>query len=121
MKIIEIPKIELPNGKKHIAIDMFTKILRDIAMKDEVSIETEYDKETRYLKIYAEAYDLVVYDSISIDSVVNVLFDIKRMESFANHVYELLKSYLVIAFEQTESFEALGTDEKWEFLELWCM
>lgn len=121
MKIIEIPKIELPNGKTHIAIDMFTKMLRDISIKDGVGIEIKKKINEHSLTIYAEAYGEVVDDSISIDSVVNDLFDIKRMERYANHVYELLKSYLVIGFEQIESFQSLGVDEKWEFLELWCM
>lgn len=121
MKIAEIPKVELPNGKTQIAIDMFTKMITDIAIKDGVGIEIKKKRNEYSLTIYAEAYGEVVDESIYIDSFVNVLFDIKRMERLANHVYELLKSYLIIAFEQIESFQSLVVDEKWEFLELWCM
>lgn len=121
MNIMEIPKVELPNGKTKISIDLFTKMIKDMAIKDEVSIKTEYDKDTRILKIYAEAYDLVVDDMFSIDCIVDYVFDIKNMERFAGKVYRNIRKTLVNNFEFDESFQKLGVDEHWEFLELWCM
>ena len=114
-------KIELTNGKTHMAINLFTKMIKDMAIKDEVSIKTEYDKDTRILKICAEAYDLVVDDGFSIDSIVNYIFNIKSMERFAGKVYRNIRKTLVNNFEVIESYRKLGVDEKWEFLELWCM
>ena len=106
---------------KKIAIDFFTKILKDIAIRDGVSIKTEYEKDTRFLKIYAEAYELVVDDMFSIDCIVDYVFDIKKMERFAGKVYSNIRKTLVNNFEAIESFQKLGVDEKWEFLELWGM
>ena len=40
MNIMEIPKVELPNGKTKISIDLFTKMLQDIAITDKVTITT---------------------------------------------------------------------------------
>ena len=121
LNMMYISKVELPNSKTKIAIDLFTKMLKDIAIKDEVSIKTEYNKDTRILKIYAEAYDLVVDSMISIDCIVYYVFDIKNMERFAGEVYRNIRKILVNNFESIESFQKLGVDEHWEFLELWCM
>ena len=118
---MKIQKVELPNGKTQIAIDLFTKILKDMAIKDEVSIKTEYDKDTRFLEIYAESYDLVVDYMFLIDDIVDYVFDIKKMECFTGEVYRNIRETIVNDFELIESSQKLGVDEHWEFLELWCM
>ena len=121
MKKTEVPKIELPNGKTHISIEMFTKMLRDIAIKDEVSIEIE--REEQILIIHAYAYGFCVEADIPISVIINKVFDFKRMKILTEEVYESLKTYLVQEAEYIENTqkEESEFDEHWEFLELWCM
>lgn len=108
-------------SKTDIAIDLFTKMLRDIAIKDEINIKIE--KKEYFLTVQAEAYGFCTEDNIPISVIVDKLFDIKLMNIFTKEVYKDLKTYLVDEAAYIENKQKLESefDEHWEFLELWCM
>lgn len=107
-------------SKTDIAVDMFTEILKDMAIKDEVRIETKYDKKEHVLKIYAKSYDIYVNDMFLIDDIVDYIFDIKRMKLFVEKVYRVIRHSFIIDFEEIENYqkEKAEVDERWEFVEL---
>lgn len=116
MKITEIPKIELPNCKTHIAIDMFTKMIRDIAMKDNVEIEIKCNE--YILEMNGKSYDVVVQDTMPKSIIVDNLFNIKLIKSIAEDEYRIIRFLLLEEFEKIEQDEKSEFDEHWEFVEL---
>ena len=107
-------------SKTDIAIDMFTEMLKNIAIKDEIRIETKYDIKERILKIYAKSYGICVDDRFLIDDIVDYIFDIKRMKLFAQKVYRVIRHTFIRDFEEIENYqkEKAEIDEHWEFVEL---
>lgn len=103
-------------SKTDIAIDMFTKMIKKTAMRDNVEIEIKCNE--HILQMYAKAYDVVVNDTIPKRLISDNLFYVERIKSIAKDEYRILRFLLVKEFEQIEYDEKCEVDEHWEFIEL---
>lgn len=103
-------------SKTDIAIDLFTKMLRDISIKDNVEIEIKCNE--YILEINAKSYDLVVQDTIPKRLIVDNIFDVKLMKSIVEDEYRIIRFLLVEEFEQIEYDEKSEFDEHWDLIEL---
>ena len=99
-------------------VNRFTKMIRTIAMSDNVFIDVDYDKRKQRLDIYS------YYDNVKVHTQVGVHYLISQiinMEDFVYCTYEMIKESLIYTFEEVENNQEHENDEHWEFLELWCI